>query len=135
MSELVIIKPVGKPLPFSFDILSSVFQYGNLCFTKYPADMPDYFKQAFPDGMSYERSFLFEDGGVATASWNIRYICNFSQLWHSENIGRRNEILKNIFDAEQGVAILKATLSCDSFPKTHLNDIQVGKNHIKSIVT
>ena len=91
MSELVIIKPVGKPLPFSFDILSSVFQYGNLCFTKYPADMPDYFKQAFPDGMSYERSFLFEDGGVATASWNIRYyICNFSQLWHSENIERRN---------------------------------------------
>ena len=125
MSELVIIKPVGKPLPFSFDILSSVFQYGNLCFTKYPADMPDYFKQAFPDGMSYERSFLFEDGGVATASWNIRYyISNFSYI-----------ILKNVFDAEQGVAILKATLSCDSFPKTHLNDIQVGKNHVKSIVT
>ena len=86
MSELVIIKPVGKPLPFSFDILSSVFQYGNRCFTKYPADMADYFKQAFPDGMSYERSFLFEDGGVATASWNIRYKCNFFQLWHSENI-------------------------------------------------
>ena len=39
--------------------------------------MTDYFKQAFPDGMSYERSFLFEDGGVATASWNIRYNCNF----------------------------------------------------------
>ena len=90
MSELVIIKPVGRPLPFFFDILSSVFQYGNLCFTKYPADMPDYFKQTFPDGMSYQRSFLFEDGGVATASWNIRYICNFSQLWHSENIERRN---------------------------------------------
>ena len=79
-AELVIIKPVGKPLPFSFDILSSVFQYGNLCFTKYPADMTDYFKQAFPAGMSYERSFLFEDGAVATASWNIRYKCNFYQL-------------------------------------------------------
>ena len=77
ISELVIIKPVGKPLPFSFDILSSAFQYGNRCFTKYPTDMPDYFKQAFPDGMSYERSFLFEDGGVATASWNIRYKYNF----------------------------------------------------------
>ena len=36
MSELVIIKPVGKPLPFSFDILSSAFEYGNRCFTKYP---------------------------------------------------------------------------------------------------
>ena len=85
MSELLIIKPVGKPLPFSFDILSSAFQYGNRCFTKYPEGMHDYFKQAFPDGMSYERSFLFEDGGVATASWNIRY-CNFFQLWPSENI-------------------------------------------------
>ena len=30
--------------------------------------MPDYFKQAFPAGMSYERTFTFEDGGVATAS-------------------------------------------------------------------
>ena len=29
MSELVIIKPAGKPLPFSFDILSSVFQYAS----------------------------------------------------------------------------------------------------------
>ena len=94
MTELVIIKPVGKPLPFSFDILSSAFEYGNRCFTKYPEGMHDYFKQAFPDGMSYERSFLFEDGGVATASWNIRYICNFSQLWHLENIERRN--IKNI---------------------------------------
>ena len=90
MSELVIIKPAGKPLPFSFDILSTAFQYGNLCFTKYPADMADYFKQGFPDGMSYERSFIFEDGGVATASWNIRYKCNFFQLWHSGNIERRN---------------------------------------------
>nr|BAX00790.1 fluorescent protein [Acropora digitifera] len=72
MSELVITKPAGKRLPFSFDILSTVFQYGNRCFTKYPEGMTDYFKQAFPDGMSYERSFLYEDGGVATASWNIR---------------------------------------------------------------
>ena len=90
MSELVIIKPVGKPLPFSFDILSTAFQYGNRCFTKYPEGMTDYFKQAFPEGMSYERSFVFEDGGVATASWTIRYKCNFFQLWHSENIQRRN---------------------------------------------
>ncbi|XP_022810129.1 GFP-like fluorescent chromoprotein amFP486 [Stylophora pistillata] len=77
MSELWITKPKGKPLPFSFDILSTVFQYGNRCFTKYPPGMPDYFKQSYPDGMSYERSFKFEDGGVATASWNVRYKCNF----------------------------------------------------------
>ena len=34
--------------------------------------MPDYFKQAFPAGMSYERKFTLEDGGVATASGHIR---------------------------------------------------------------
>ena len=33
------------------------------------------------------------------------------------------------------VAILKVTFSCDSLPKTHFVDIQVGKNHIKSVVT
>ena len=41
----------------SFDVLSSAFKYGNRCFTEYPADMPDFFKQAFPAGMSYERTF------------------------------------------------------------------------------
>lgn len=61
----------GGPLPFSFDILSSAFMYGNRCFTKYPVDIPDYFKQAFPAGMSYERTFIFEDGAVATASGEI----------------------------------------------------------------
>ena len=66
----------GGPLPFSFDILSSAFKYGNRCFTYYPEGMPDYFKQAFPAGMSYERSFTFEDGGVATASGHIGYESN-----------------------------------------------------------
>ena len=67
----------GEPLPFSFDILSPALQYGNRCFTKYPEGMPDYFKQAFPAGMSYERTFTFEDGGVATASGHIRYVMNY----------------------------------------------------------
>ena len=52
----------------SFGILSSAFKYGNRCFTKYSADMPNYCKQAFSAGMSYERTFTLEDGGVATAS-------------------------------------------------------------------
>ena len=67
----------GAPLPFSFDLLSPALQYGNRCFTKYPEGMPDYFKQAFPAGMSYERTFTFEDGGVATASGHIRYVMNY----------------------------------------------------------
>ena len=46
----------GGPLSISFDVLSSAFKYGNRCFTKYPADMPDFFEQAFPAWMSYERT-------------------------------------------------------------------------------
>nr|WGH28763.1 cyan fluorescent protein CFP-13 [Acropora sp.] len=97
MSELVIIKPEGKPLPFSFDILSTAFQYGNRCFTKYPEGMPDYFKEAFPAGMSYERSFLFEDGGVATASWTIRLEGNcfiHKSIYHGVNFPADGPIMQ-----------------------------------------
>ena len=34
----------GGPLPFAYDILTTVFQYGNRAFVKYPKDIPDYFK-------------------------------------------------------------------------------------------
>ncbi|RMX56432.1 hypothetical protein pdam_00008806 [Pocillopora damicornis] len=33
---------------------------------KYPADIPDYFKQAFPEGLTYDRKLTFEDGGSNT---------------------------------------------------------------------
>lgn len=62
----------GGPLPFAFDILSSVFTYGNRCFCDYPEDMPDYFKQSLPEGYSWERTLMFEDGGCGTASAHIR---------------------------------------------------------------
>ncbi|KAL9986042.1 hypothetical protein ACROYT_G000105 [Oculina patagonica] len=61
----------GEPLPFAFDILSAAFCYGNRCFTKYPAEIPDMFKQAFPEGLSWERSMTFEDGGFASVSAHI----------------------------------------------------------------
>ena len=35
--------------------------------------MPNYCREAFPAGMSYERTFTLEDGGVATASGRTRY--------------------------------------------------------------
>ncbi|XP_022807489.1 GFP-like fluorescent chromoprotein amFP486 [Stylophora pistillata] len=85
------------PLPFSFDILSSAFMYGNRCFTKYPANIPDYFKQAFPAGMSYERTFMFEDGAVATASGEIRYRSHFfyeNSIYHGLNIFADGPIMK-----------------------------------------
>ena len=62
----------GGPLPFAFDMLSAVFCYGNRCFVKYPDDIPDYFKQAFPEGLKWERKLEFEDGGFAKATAEIR---------------------------------------------------------------
>nr|AAV66368.1 'ALL-ancestor' ancestral fluorescent protein variant B08 [synthetic construct] len=61
----------GAPLPFAYDILTTAFQYGNRVFTKYPKDIPDYFKQSFPEGYSWERSMTFEDGGICTATSDI----------------------------------------------------------------
>ena len=62
----------GAPLPFSFDLLTPGFMYGNRVFTKYPGDIPDYFKQAFPEGYHWERSITFEDQAVCTATSHIR---------------------------------------------------------------
>ena len=47
----------GEPLSFSSNVLSLAFNYGNRCFTEYPADMLDFFEQAFPAGMSYEMTY------------------------------------------------------------------------------
>nr|ASU91333.1 Antares2.0 [synthetic construct] len=58
----------GGPLPFAFDILATHFMYGSKVFIKYPADLPDYFKQSFPEGFTWERVMVFEDGGVLTAT-------------------------------------------------------------------
>ena len=64
----------GAPLPFSFDLLTPAYMYGNRAFTKYPADIPDYFKKTFPEGYSWERSIIFEDQAVCTATSHIRFI-------------------------------------------------------------
>nr|BAE93225.1 large stokes shift fluorescent protein [Montipora sp. 20] len=58
----------GGPLPFAWDILSPLFQYGSIPFTKYPEDIPDYVKQSFPEGYTWERTMNFEDGAVCTVS-------------------------------------------------------------------
>ena len=55
---------------------------------KYPADIPDYFKQAFPEGLTYDRKLTFEDGGCATATvemrWVITYYLTVNQLLNFE---------------------------------------------------
>ena len=58
----------GGPLPFAFDILTTVFEYGNRVFNKYPHDIADYFKQSFPEGHSWERSTTYEDCGIVASS-------------------------------------------------------------------
>uniref|UniRef100_UPI001AD9515C mCrimson 0.9 n=1 Tax=Entacmaea quadricolor TaxID=6118 RepID=UPI001AD9515C len=58
----------GGPLPFAFDILATMFMYGSKAFIKYPKGLPDYFKQSFPEGFTWERTMVFEDGGVLTAT-------------------------------------------------------------------
>ena len=68
--KLVVTK--GAPLPFAFDILTPARQYGNRAFTQYPADIHDYFKQTFPEGYSWERSMIFEDQAVCTATSHVR---------------------------------------------------------------
>ena len=62
----------GGPLPFAADIVAPILKYGFKCFMKYPADIPDYFKQAFPEGLTYDRKLTFEDGGCATATVEMR---------------------------------------------------------------
>ena len=64
----------GGPLPFAFDILTTAFQYGNRAFTKYPADIPDYFKESFPEGHSWVRTMVFDDGGVCDVTNDIRLV-------------------------------------------------------------
>jgi len=64
----------GGPLPFAFDILTTATEYGNRAFTKYPSDIPDFFKQSFPEGFSWERTMTFEDGGVCTVTNNITLV-------------------------------------------------------------
>jgi len=68
--KLVVTK--GAPLPFVFDILTPAHQYGNRALTQYPADIPDYFKQTFPEGYSWERRMIFEDQAVCTAASHVR---------------------------------------------------------------
>ena len=62
----------GAPLPFSFDILTTAFHYGNRVFAKYPNHIPDYFKKSFPEGYTWQRSLTFEDGGICIATNDIK---------------------------------------------------------------
>lgn len=58
----------GGPLPFAFDILATSFMYGSRTFINHTQGIPDFFKQSFPEGFTWERVTTYEDGGVLTAT-------------------------------------------------------------------
>lgn len=64
----------GGPLPFAYDILTTALHYGNRVFVEYPENIPDYFKQSFPKGYTWERSLIFEDGGICIARSDIKMV-------------------------------------------------------------
>ena len=94
----------GGPLPFAVDIVAPTLKYGFKCFMKYPADIPDYFKQAFPEGLTYDRKLTFEDGGCATATvemrWVIPYYLTDYKLFNLQ-IGQRSLKKKERFIIRQ----------------------------------
>ena len=62
----------GGPLPFSFDVLTLCFMYGQKVFINYPKEIPDFFKQSFPEGYTWERVTSYEDGGVLSVTQDTR---------------------------------------------------------------
>ena len=73
----------GGPLPFSEDILSATFDYGNRVFTEYPQGMVDFFKNSCPAGYTWHRSLLFEDGAVCTTSADITVSVEENCFYHN----------------------------------------------------
>ena len=88
--DLTVVK--GKPLPFAYDILTTIFNYGNRAFVKYPQDIPDYFKQTFPEGFSWERSMTYEDGGICTATNDIKLVRCIADVSRKE---KRSTVLQS----------------------------------------
>nr|AOQ25779.1 blue chromoprotein 2 [Actinia tenebrosa] len=56
----------GGPLPFAYDILAPCCMYGSKTFIKHVSGIPDYFKDSLPEGFTWERTQIYEDGGYLT---------------------------------------------------------------------
>jgi hypothetical protein len=80
----------GGPLPFASDILATSWQYGSVALTKHLSEIPDYFKQSFPEGFTWERTTIYEDGGYLTAQQDTRFVIlsifpSFNQIYIFKN--------------------------------------------------
>ena len=69
--------------------------------------MPDYFKQAFPAVISYERTSTLEDEGVSTASGLIKYK---SIVWYESRNTFEKKIFWVTFYSEQEAPFWKCNL-------------------------
>nr|ACH67606.1 green fluorescent protein [Ceriantharia sp. JW-2008] len=87
-----------KPLPFSYDIITTGFQYGVRAFTKYPDSIADYFKGSFPEAFQWNRRIEFEDGGVINMSSDITFKDNrvYGDVWAlGVNFPPNGPVMKN----------------------------------------
>ena len=120
----------GGPLSFSCNVLSLAFKYGNRCFTEYPAEMLDFFEQAFPAGMSYERTYNMKYENFHR--FFMRFFRAF--LWHWV-LGQNWEEIFEFQCAESTKTNSKTWKYCLTVyisMFTHESFIQRSCNHMKS---
>ncbi|XP_066926493.1 green fluorescent protein-like [Clytia hemisphaerica] len=60
-------------LPCSWSAITHNFQYGQVCFTRYPKDIPDHVKSLFPEGYVQTRHSHFVDDGEYTSVHTLTY--------------------------------------------------------------
>uniref|UniRef100_UPI000D671F2D GFP-like non-fluorescent chromoprotein n=1 Tax=Radianthus crispa TaxID=3122430 RepID=UPI000D671F2D len=88
----------GAPLPFAFDILAPCCEYGSKTFVHHTAEIPDFFKQSFPEGFTWERTTTYEDGGILTAHQDTSLEGNcliYKVKVHGTNFPADGPVMKN----------------------------------------
>jgi len=60
-------------LPCSWSAITHNFQYGMVCFTRYPDEIPDHVKSLFPEGYVQTRHCHFVDDGEYTSVHTLTY--------------------------------------------------------------
>ena len=117
-------------LPFSWHVLAPFFQYGDRAFTRYPSHIHDFFKGCFPEGMRYQRTLEFEDGGKIEAE------ADFPSMTKGSRVRSTKVTLKGYgFDPNGPVMTkqLKVQLSSDQAVIPHKNGVSTYV-HVVSLI-
>nr|AHY86315.1 Y-GECO1f [synthetic construct] len=110
----------GGPLPFSEDILSPGFKYGDRIFTEYPQDIVDYFKNSCPEGYTWERSFFYEDGAVCRCNADIT-------VSEKENCIYHKSIFYGVNFPADGPVMKKMTTNWEADTRDQLTEEQIAE--------